>query len=167
MRILGIDPALSVTGYGIIEENHGSHSLVAAGTIETRTKDTMPARLSQIYSAIMNVIAANRPDVMAVEKVFVHGQHPLTAFLLGEARGMICLAAATSGIPMEEYAATQIKKAVTGRGQASKEQIQRMILNLLRLEGPAARLDVTDALAAAVTHSHCTRGAAAMFSKTL
>ena len=152
MRILGIDPALRITGYGIIESRDDRISHIASGTITTKSSLEIQERLDMLYNGVMAVISQFRPDVMAIEKVFVHNSHTTTAFLLGQARGTIILAAAHNSLPVIEYAATQVKKAVTGRGHATKQQIQRMVLSILRMHGTPRHLDITDALALALTH---------------
>ncbi len=157
MIILGIDPALTVTGYGVISSRGRELCLVEAGVIKTGPKDEMPERLKTIYNAVINLIKDTSPDCMVLEKVYSHYGHPATAFILGQARGVIALAAAVSGIPMAEYAATRIKKAIVGRGLAPKLQVQKMIAVTLGIKKPPKYSDVTDALALAVGHSYMTR----------
>jgi crossover junction endodeoxyribonuclease RuvC len=154
MRILGVDPALAVTGYGILDFNRNNLRLCEAGIIKTSAKQSLSQRLSRIYRGVTDLIAETGPDVMVVEKLFAHYHHPTTAYLLGHARGVICLAAAEVGIPVVEYAATRIKKAIVGEGLASKHQVQRMVGNLLDLKRLPEYTDVTDALALAIAHSN-------------
>ena len=152
MRILGIDPALRITGYGIVQSGDDGISHIASGTITTNSSSELRERLDTLYNGVMAVIGRFRPDVMAIEKVFVHNSHTTTAFLLGQARGTIILAAAHNSLPVIEYAATEVKKAVTGRGHATKQQIQRMVMSILGMRGTPRHLDITDALALALTH---------------
>jgi crossover junction endodeoxyribonuclease RuvC len=154
MRILGIDPALTVTGYGVIDFNKNRLSLLEAGIVKTSTRQNLTERLNKIYQAVVKLIFDTKPDVMVLEKLYAHYRHPTTAYLLGQARGVICLACAKENVPLFEYAATRVKKAIVGEGQASKYQVQRMIVNILKLKTIPRYTDVTDALALAITHSY-------------
>ncbi len=154
MRILGIDPALSITGYGVIDSDKNRLSLVRAGTIITSSRDNLPERLNKIYAAAIDLVSEFKPQVLVLEKIYVHYRHPTTAYILGQARGIICLACAKGNIPLVEYAATQVKKAIVGRGLASKYQIQRMVAGMLNLKELPKYADVTDALALAIAYSH-------------
>ena len=154
MRILGVDPALAITGYGIVDCERNKLSLLEAGIIKTSVKQLLSERLSRIYRGIVDLISETKPDVMVLEKLYAHYHHPTTAYLLGHARGVIYLAAAEAGIPVVEYAATRIKKAIVGKGQASKQQVQRMVGNLLSLKKMPEYMDVSDALALAIAHSN-------------
>lgn len=122
--------------------------------MSTSAGELLPKRLDKIYRAMINLITDTKPDVMVLEKLFAHYRHPTTAYILGEARGVICLACATKNIPLVEYAATRIKKAIVGKGLASKGQVQRMVANTLSLESIPKYTDVTDALALAIAHSY-------------
>ena len=154
MRILGIDPALTVTGYGVIDFNKNRLSLLEAGIVKTSARQNLTERLNKIYQAVVKLIFDTKPDVMVLEKLYAHYRHPTTAYLLGQARGVICLACAKENVPLFEYAATRVKKAIVGEGQASKYQVQRMIVNILKLKTIPRYTDVTDALALAITHSY-------------
>lgn len=154
MRILGIDPALSVTGYGVIDFDRNKPALVEAGIIKTSAAETAPRRLKKIYDGISSLISDTKPDIMVVEKLYAHHHHPVTAYLLGQARGVICLSCADANVPLVEYAATRIKKAIAGRGLASKHQVQKMVAALLNLDSLPKYTDVTDALALAIAHSN-------------
>lgn len=159
MRILGIDPALTVTGYGIIDFKKGRLSLLGAGIVSTSRKQTLPQRLNKIHRVISKLISDIKPDVVVLEKLYAHYRHPTTAYLLGQARGVICLASAEANIPLVEYQATRVKKAIVGYGLASKYQIQRMVANILNLNSlPQRNTDVSDALALAITHSYIIKG---------
>jgi crossover junction endodeoxyribonuclease RuvC len=154
MIILGIDPALTITGYGVIETKGNNLFLVEAGIISTSAKDKFPQRMHKIYRAITKLIADTKPDVLVLEKLYAHYRHPTTAYVLGHARGIICLACAVKNIPLVEYAATRVKKAVVGNGLASKYQVQRMVAGILDLKSLPKYMDVTDALAMALAHSY-------------
>jgi len=157
MIILGIDPALAVTGYGVIDAKKNNLSLLEAGIITTASKEALPKRLDRIYRAVTKLISDTKPDVMVLEKLYAHYRHPVTAYLLGQARGVICLACASGNIPLVEYAATRVKKAIVGRGLADKSQVQRMVAGTLHLARLPRYTDVTDALALAIAHSYIVR----------
>lgn len=157
MRILGIDPALTITGYGAIDAKRNNISLLEAGIIGTHPKEALPKRLDKIYRGVKKLISDMKPDVMVLEKLYVHYRHPTTAYILGQARGVICLACATENIALVEYSATRVKKAIVGKGLASKSQVQRMVAGTLSLNCLPKYNDVTDALALAIAHSFMTR----------
>lgn len=154
MRILGVDPALTVTGYGVIDSGPKGISVVEAGIIKSSTADPIHQRLNKIYCAVLKLISDTSPEVMVLEKLYAHYRHPTTAYILGEARGVICLACAQKKILFVEYAATRVKKALTGQGLASKYQVQRMVANNLSLHKLPSYTDVTDALGLAIAHSY-------------
>jgi len=154
MIILGVDPALTVTGYGVIRVNRGAIYLNEAGIIKTSAKDAVSERLDKIYLGISKLIDDTQPDCLVLEKIYSHYRHPTTAYVLGQARGVICLAAAEKNVKFFEYAATRVKKAVVGKGLASKVQVQRVVANILKLKNLPGYLDVTDALALAIAHSY-------------
>ncbi len=157
MRILGIDPALSVTGYGIIDVRNNKTSLVEAGVVVTSPKQDISSRLNKIHRAITELISETRPGVMVLEKLYAHYRHPTTAHILGQARGVICLAAAEAGIALVEYPATRVKKAIVGKGLAGKYQVQKMVAVTLGINKLPKYTDVTDALALAIAHFHIER----------
>jgi len=158
MIILGIDPALTITGYGVIQARNKDLSLLEAGIISTSAKDETPKRLDKIYRGVLKLIEDTKPQVLVLEKLYAHYNHPTTAYILGQARGVICLAAQTKGVDLAEYAATRVKKAIVGKGLASKAQVQRMVASILGLERLPKYLDVTDALALAISHSYMLKG---------
>jgi crossover junction endodeoxyribonuclease RuvC len=158
MVILGIDPALTITGYGVIEAGKGKVSLLEAGIISTSAKESLPRRLDKIYRSVIKLISDTHPEILVLEKLYSHYRHPTTAYLLGEARGVICLASATKNIALAEYAATRVKKAIVGKGLASKLQVQRMVSSILKLDTLPRYMDVTDALALAIAHSYISKG---------
>ena len=154
MIIVGIDPALAVSGYGVIQVNKSTLTLIEAGIIKTNTKESHPQRLNRIYHGVLKLISDTKADCLVLEKIFSHYKHPATACILGQARGVICLAAFTAKLPFFEYSATRIKKAIVGKGLASKAQVQRMVTHVLGLRTLTPYLDVTDALALAIAHSY-------------
>jgi crossover junction endodeoxyribonuclease RuvC len=151
-RILGIDPGLNITGYGVLEADGGRLRLCEAGVVRGRSRGSLSARLVEIHEGVSEVIASLKPDVMALEELYSHYDRPRTAILMGHARGVICLAAAEAGVPIKHYAATQIKRILTGSGRAPKSQMQRAIQRELALAALPEPPDVADALAAALCH---------------
>jgi crossover junction endodeoxyribonuclease RuvC len=159
-RIVGIDPGLRVTGFGVIER-HGSNLIyVASGCIKSNDRQSLPERIRTLFVGIGEVIAIYGPDQAAVEKVFVN-VNPQSTLLLGQARGAALSALAHAGLPVAEYTALQVKQAVVGQGKAAKEQVQHMVIRLLELPGPPAA-DAADALACAICHAHGGQGLGAM-----
>ncbi len=151
IRILGIDPGLRVTGFGLIER--AGHQLIylTSGVVRTPAGQ-LPDRLKAILESLSAVIAQHSPTQVAVEKVFVN-VNPASTLLLGQARGAAICAAVSRGLPVSEYTALQVKQAVVGNGHAAKEQVQEMVRRLLALPGdPSA--DAADALACAICHAH-------------
>ncbi|MBN2474829.1 MAG: crossover junction endodeoxyribonuclease RuvC [Pirellulales bacterium] len=151
-RILGIDPGLNITGYGVVVTGGGAPRLYEAGVVRGKTRNSLTARLIEIHRGVADVIAALRPAAMALEELYSHYQRPRTAILMGHARGVICLAAAEAGIPVFPYSATQVKRILTGSGQASKRQVQQAIRHELGLREVPEPPDVADALAIALCH---------------
>lgn len=162
MVILGVDPGLAVTGYGVIETGFGRPRLVEGGVVRTDEKAPLEIRLASISAGIREVISACDPDVMVVEKIHSKYKHPGTAILMGHARGVICLAAAEMGLCMVSYTASQVKKSTTGNGDASKEQVQRMVKQLLGLPELPRPTDVADALALALCQADIAKRKAAL-----
>jgi crossover junction endodeoxyribonuclease RuvC len=150
-RILGIDPGLHITGYGVVEAVGQEPQVCEAGIIRSTGKD-MASRLQFLYNGIVEVMDQFDPQVVAVEQLYAHYQHPRTAILMGHARGVVLLAAGQRKLPVISYSATRIKKTITGNGRASKEQVQRTIERELGLEKTPDPPDVADALAAALCH---------------
>ena len=155
MLILGIDPGLNTTGYGIINKNQNALKFVDAGFIKTSSKDNTEIRLFKIYRDLLKIVSKYKLDAIVLEKLYAHYKHPLTACLLGHARGVICLVSAQKNIELFEYGATRTKKAILGKGSASKLQIQHMVLNILGMKDETVvSLDITDALSLAIAHSY-------------
>jgi crossover junction endodeoxyribonuclease RuvC len=154
-RILGIDPGLRITGFGIIDKNGSRLTYVASGRIRT-SATALDRRLKAILDGPAEVIAEHRPAQVTIEKVFVN-VNPSSTLLLGQARGTAICAAVMHGLPVAEYTALQVKQAVVGNGHAQKRQVQEMVRRLLRLVGePGA--DAADALACAICHAHGGQG---------
>ena len=151
MRILGIDPGLRITGFGVIEKAGGRLRYITSGCIKSGAGD-LAARLKNILEGIAEVIASSRPQEVAIEKVFVN-VNPQSTLLLGQARGTAICAAVIAGLPVAEYTALQVKQAVVGKGHARKEQVQHMVRRLLALPGDPSP-DAADALACAICHAH-------------
>ena len=151
MKILGLDPGLRVTGYGVIEKVGSALTYVTCGCIKSPDGE-LPDRLKNILNSVQEVIARFEPGEVAVEKVFVN-INPQSTLLLGQARGAAICAAVAQNLPVSEYTALQVKQAVVGNGHATKEQVQEMVKRLLKLSGyPSA--DAADALACAICHAH-------------
>ncbi len=151
MRILGIDPGLRITGFGLVEKQGSRLAYLASGVIKSGEGE-LPVRLGVIFASLGSLLAEHQPDCAAVEKVFVN-VNPQSTLLLGQARGAAISALVAHRLPVAEYTALQIKQAVVGQGKAAKEQVQEMVKRLLNL--PAApRADAADALACAICHAH-------------
>ena len=151
-RILGVDPGLNVTGYGVVEVVGGKLRLCEAGIVRGRSRHSLTRRVAEIHEGIADVIATLKPSVMALEELYSHYQRPRVAILMGHARGVICLAGAEAGIPVVHYASTQVKRILTGNGRAPKSQVQRAIQRELGLTQAPEPADVADALAVALCH---------------
>ena len=157
IRILGIDPGLGITGYGVVEKQGSLLQYVASGRIVSNEREALSERLSTILDGLAEVIASFHPGEVAVEKVFVN-VNPKSTLLLGQARGAAICAAVLARLPVSEYTALQVKQAVVGQGHARKEQVQEMVRRLLNLTG-APGTDAADALACAICHAHGGLGA--------
>jgi crossover junction endodeoxyribonuclease RuvC len=176
MRILGIDPGLNTTGYGVLEFAHVDESLrdsnsrlgetrpraprlIEAGIIRSKASGstTLAERIREIHDGVTDVITSLKPEVLAIEELYSHYERPTTAILMGHARGVIILAAAQVGIEVVNYRATQIKKTITGNGHAAKWQIQEAIRRELNLPAVPEPPDVADALAIALCHCYLSR----------
>ena len=152
LRILGIDPGLNITGYGVLEADAGRLRLCEAGVIRGKSRGSLAKRLIEIHDGVAEVIAGLKPNVMALEELYSHYARPRTAILMGHARGVICLAGAQAGLNVVHYSATQIKKVLTGNGRAPKLQMQQAIRHELALAAVPEPPDVADALAVALCH---------------
>jgi crossover junction endodeoxyribonuclease RuvC len=153
MRIIGIDPGIAIVGFGILEKQGNRLKPVQYGSIQTEAGLPVPLRLKQLFEAMQSLLGTYQPEEMAVEKLYFN-RNVTTAFTVGQARGVIMLAAELAGIPVYEYTPLQVKQAVTGYGGAEKKQIQEMVRLLLKLKEVPKPDDVADALGIAITHSH-------------
>lgn len=157
-RILGVDPGLNITGYGVIEveggQVGGTVRLCEAGVIRSRARASIESRLDEIYSGIQEIIDTYRPDLLSLEQLFSHYERPRTAILMGHARGVICLAAGRAGIDVVHHEPTRVKKVMTGNGRAPKQQIQLAVKMQLGLPEIPEPPDVADALAIALCGHH-------------
>jgi crossover junction endodeoxyribonuclease RuvC len=162
LRILGIDPGLRITGFGIIEKSGSTLAYVVSGCIKSGSSD-LPDRLKTVLEGLREVIETHQPQQVALEKVFVN-INPASTLALGQARGTAICAAVDAGLPVAEYTALQVKQAVVGNGHAGKVQVQEMVRRLLRLAGtPSA--DAADALACAICHAHGGQGLGAIATR--
>lgn len=156
IRILGIDPGLRITGFGVIEKTGSQLTYRASGCIKTDAKATLPMRLGSIHAGLCELITQHQPDQAAVEIVFVN-VNPQSTLLLGQARGAAIAALVAGGVDVAEYTALQVKQAVVGNGHADKIQVQNMVRRLLNLPGEPSP-DAADALACAIAHAHGGQG---------
>jgi len=157
MIVLGIDPGTARMGYGVIDTAGDIPSLIDFGIAETHPTESMPDRLLQLYGNIRLLLQEHDPDVMAVEKLFF-ARNVTTALAVGQARGVVLLAAAEKGIPVREYSPSEVKHAIVGYGKADKAQIQEMVRIILGLDQIPRPDDAADALAVAVCDAHMTSG---------
>ena len=166
MRILGIDPGLRTTGFGVIDTEGSTLHYVASGTIKTDAVDIgqLPARLKIIFDGVREITARYQPACASVEIVFVN-VNPQSTLLLGQARGAALTALVSNDLDVAEYTALQMKKAIVGHGQARKEQVQEMVMRLLALPGLPGK-DAADALGLAIMHAHAGRTLAALAAAT-
>jgi len=166
MRILGIDPGLRTTGFGVIDKDGANLHYVASGTIKTGAVDIgqLPARLKIIFDGVREVIGRYTPQCAAVEIVFVN-VNPQSTLLLGQARGAALTALVSNDLEVSEYTALQMKKAIVGHGGAKKEQVQEMVMRLLKLPGLPGK-DAADALGLAICHAHAHGSFAAIARST-
>jgi crossover junction endodeoxyribonuclease RuvC len=148
--VLGVDPGTAITGYGVVKGEGRTSSLLECGVIRTDARAPLAERLAQIYDGIAEVIGRHQPDRLAVENAF-YSKNVHTTLVLGHARGVILLAGARAGLPVDEFAPAEIKKAVVGAGAATKSQVQFMTTRLLRLKVAPSPADAADGVAAALT----------------
>lgn len=151
IRILGIDPGSRITGFGVIDLIGNTPHYIASGHIQTLPKDELAGRIGIIVANLDEVITTYRPQQAAIEQVFVN-VNPKATLMLGQARGAAVAALVMRGLPVYEYTALQVKQAVVGRGKAKKEQVQHMVVQMLKLSG-TPQADAADGLAVALTHA--------------
>lgn len=154
VRILGIDPGVKATGYGFIDYRHDNIKLIETGSIEPKQKDLFQNRIAKVHKILENLIQQYKPDVLVLEKLYAHYKHPATASKLGHVRGVICLLCAQQKITLAEHSVKRIRKAITGNGNASKQQTQRLVAQTLNVDAQELTLDASDALALALGYVH-------------
>lgn len=152
MRILGIDPALRVTGYGVIESTRSGVKLIEAGVVSPRTDRALEERLAELHDGVRAILAETKPDVVVIEELYTTYKNPMTAILMGHARGVMCLASAQAGVPVHTLGHAHVKRALVGSGAARKDQVNAMVTRLLRLRTAPKPNDVSDALAIALAY---------------
>ncbi len=158
--ILGVDPGLKATGYGVIEvvwQPDRRIRLLEAGTINPKSRDSMPLRIDSVYKNLKDIIHQHAPHLMVLEKLFAHYKHPTTAFIMGHVRGAICLLCAHCQIELAEYSVKRIRKALVGNGSATKQQTQLAVAKVLSVDPSKLTLDASDALALALGHAYMQR----------
>jgi len=152
MVIVGIDPGLHITGYGVLESDGRKTKVLEAGIIKTKESRNFEDKLKEIFAETGKIMEQFKPDYVAAEELYSHYVHPKTAIIMGHARGVVFLQAANHKIPVVSYASTRIKKSLTGNGRASKSQMQKMIKMALNLKQDIYSPDTADALAVALCH---------------
>ena len=157
MRVLGIDPALRTTGYGVVESDRTRTRLIEAGVVAPRPRDTLERRLRELHAGITDVIAQTQPQSIVIEELYTTYRNPGTAILMAHARGVLCLAAAQAGIVVHSMGHAHVKRALTGSGSARKGQVNAMVTQLLGLRCAPEPEDVSDALALALAFVNMSR----------
>ncbi len=152
MRVLGIDPALRVTGYGVIERTDTGIKLIEAGVVAPRTDRTLEERLAELHDGVRAILAETSPDVVVIEELYTTYKNPMTAILMGHARGVMCLASAQARVPVHTLGHAHVKRALVGSGAARKNQVNAMVTRLLDLATAPKPNDVSDALAIALAY---------------
>ena len=160
--ILGIDPGLNTSGYGILDIASGEPVMVEAGVLRSKKSDSMEQKLKSIHEGIVDVLSSFDVEALAIEELYSHYERPTTAIIMGHARGVLCLAAGQKGIKIFPYAATQVKKMLTGNGRAPKAQVQMAITRILNLTEIPDPPDVADALAIAMCHHYLSQRPASL-----
>lgn len=153
-RILGVDPGLRTTGYGVIEVRDGRLHLVEGGVLQPKPSLPLEQRLVQLHDAMVDVVRATRPACMVIEELWTAYEHPQTAVLMGHARGVLALAAGANGVAVHDLAHAAVKRALAGSGAARKDQVKGMVVQLLGLSAPPQPSDVSDALALAIAFAN-------------
>ncbi|MCZ6820566.1 MAG: crossover junction endodeoxyribonuclease RuvC [Calditrichaeota bacterium] len=153
MRVLGVDPGTLALGFGIVDGNRNESTALEYGCLKLTAKEAFPDRLKKIYDAITRIVTEFHPDVLAIENLF-YAKNPKVAIKMGHARGVAIVAAINNQVPTADYSPREIKQSIAGNGAASKEQVQRMVQQLLRLQELPEPLDASDALAVALCHLH-------------
>ena len=157
MRIIGIDPCLIATGYGVVDIHSGAVRVIEAGTIEPQKSAPLEEKLAKIHHHLTGILQTHKPDAAVLEKLYSHSKYPATAPVLGHVRGVICLSVAQQGIKLIEQSPKLIRKALTGNGNATKIQCQEFVKRLLNIKSPGFKLDASDALSLALGQAHILR----------
>ena len=158
MKIIGVDPGLKATGYGVIEVSAtGQIKPLEVGSIEPKARDPFETKLFKIRKNLDDIVARQAPDVLVLEKLYSHYKHPITAAIMGHARGVICLVCAERGVKLIEESPKRVRKAVVGNGNASKEQTRSVIANFLKIYPAKLTLDASDALALALAYAYMSK----------
>ena len=157
-RVMGIDPGLKATGYGVIEYvPHARPKAIEAGSIEPRVKAPLAEKLLKIHAHLSDILDRQKPDIVVLEKLYSHHAHPMTAAVMGHARGVICLVCAQKAVEVVEESPKRIRKALSGNGNASKEQTRRVVADFLKIDPAKLTLDTSDALALALGYAGMVR----------
>lgn len=151
--VMGIDPSLTSTGYAFLEFTTNQFKAIDYGTIETQSNQNLPLRLAKIFHSVSTLIEKNKPQEVAVEDVF-YSKNAKSALMIGQARGVSLVAASSRNLPVAEYTPREIKMAVSGYGNASKEQVRRMVLSQVNITNNKIKYDISDAFAVAICHFH-------------
>lgn len=158
MKVMGIDPGLKATGYGVVEVvGDGRVKAVEVGSIEPKTTLALMEKLSKVHQYLTDIMERQKPDVVVLEKLYSHSAHPMTVAVMGHVRGVICLACAQQGVSLVEESPKRVRKAVVGNGNASKEQTRRVVANFLKIDPQKLTLDASDALALALAYAGMSR----------
>jgi len=155
--ILGLDPGLAITGYGVLSIATGKPKLIEAGVLRISRAQTLEQRLFELHEGVIEVLDSHRIGIVAIEQLYSHYERPRTAILMGHARGVLCMTAAMRGLAVKSYAATKVKKLLTGNGRAPKSQMQSAVALQLNLSAPPDPPDVADAIAVALCHYYDSR----------
>ncbi len=155
--VLGLDPGLAITGYGVLSATKGSPELLEAGVLRMKKDRPLAERLKELHEGLQDIFSSLPITEVAIEQLYSHYERPRTAILMGHARGVLCLGAANAGLPINSYASTMVKKMLTGNGRAPKSQMQHAIQLQLGLSQPPDPPDVADALAIALCHFFSTQ----------
>jgi crossover junction endodeoxyribonuclease RuvC len=156
MIIIGVDPGLKATGYGVIDYSR-TVKLLETGTIEPKARDPIEVKLEKVHRNLSDIVRQYKPETMILEKLYSHYKHPTTASIMGHVRGVICLVCAQCRVNLVEYSVKRIRKALVGNGNASKAQVQASVINTLKIPEQKFSLDASDALALALAHGYLNR----------
>lgn len=154
MKILGIDPGLKITGYGVIEYHQRQIKLLETGIIQPKPKELIQKRIHSIYLALKELIEQHKPEILVLEKIYSHHKHPNTVAILGHVRGVVCLLCAQKNMTLAEHSVKRIRKALTGNGNATKIQTRRIVAHTLGVDEGNLTLDASDALALAMGYGY-------------